>query len=104
MLAVQLGPEATFDPVAFRRFLAAQGDLGTKWMPRFVRVAPALPASHTNKIKKAQLRQEAWLVDDPIWFRPDRADDFRPFEAADAAALEQAFAAAGRAGMAPTRA
>ena len=104
MLAVQLAEGATFDPDVFRRFLAAQGDLGTKWVPRFVRISPALPASHTNKIKKAQLRQEAWLVDDPIWFRPDRADDFRPFEPADADALEQAFAAAGRTAVAPRRA
>ena len=67
------------------------------------RGSPALPASHTNKIKKAQLRQEAWLVDDPIWFRPDRSDEFRPFEAADAEALERAFAAAGRGAIAPAR-
>ena len=68
-----------------------------------MRVSPALPASHTNKINKAQLRQEAWLVDDPIWFRPDRSDDFRPFEATDEEALARAFAAAGRAAVTPVR-
>jgi fatty-acyl-CoA synthase len=102
MLAVQIAGGATFDPVAFRRFLAEQSDLGTKWMPRFVRVSPSLPASHTNKIKKVQLRQEAWLVEDPVWYRPDRADDFRPFTADDAASLERDFAAAGRIAVLPS--
>jgi fatty-acyl-CoA synthase len=101
MLAVQLDETASFDPVAFRRFLAEQSDLGTKWVPRFVRVSPALPTSHTNKLKKIQLRQEAWLVEDPIWYRPHRDDNFRPFTPADAASLERDFAAAGRLAMLP---
>jgi fatty-acyl-CoA synthase len=102
MVALQPRDGTAFDPGDFRAFLAAQGDLSTKWVPKFVRVSAALPASHTNKIKKAQLRQEAWLVDDPVWWRPGRGDDYAPFTADDAARLAQAFDAAGRLALLPS--
>ncbi|HND14431.1 MAG TPA: AMP-binding protein, partial [Pseudomonadales bacterium] len=38
MAALQLRPGARFDAAEFERFLAAQTDFGTKWMPAFVRV------------------------------------------------------------------
>jgi fatty-acyl-CoA synthase len=101
MVAVQMREGAAFDPGAFRTFLDAQTDLGTKWVPRFVRVSGELPASHTNKIKKAQLRQEAWLVDDAIWWRPGRTDTYVPFTFEDATGLERAFDAAGRRAVLP---
>ena len=41
-------------------FLAAQGDLGTKWTPRFVRMSAELPATATNKVLKRSLRAERW--------------------------------------------
>ena len=101
MVALQLREGTTFDPAAFRSFLADQGDLGTKWVPKFVRISAALPASHTNKIKKAQLREEAWLVDDPLWWRPGRTATFVPFTADDAGDLTQQFEAAGRISVLP---
>jgi fatty-acyl-CoA synthase len=101
MVALQLVGGASFDPDGFRAFLEDQSDLGTKWRPKFIRVAAALPSSHTNKIKKAQLREEAWLVDDPVWWRADRATTYQPFTAPDADALRQAFEHAGRSAMAP---
>ena len=50
MAALQLRPGAVFDPDAFAAFLAAQPDMGTKWTPRFVRVAEALPTTATSKV------------------------------------------------------
>ena len=50
MAALQLRPGAVFDAEEFAGFLAAQGDLGTKWAPRFVRVCPALPVTATSKV------------------------------------------------------
>ena len=44
MAALELRPGAVFDPAAFATFLDAQGDLGTKWAPRFVRVCPSCPS------------------------------------------------------------
>ncbi len=42
MVALQLVEGATFDPDGFSAFLERQSDLGTKWRPKFIRVAEAL--------------------------------------------------------------
>jgi fatty-acyl-CoA synthase len=97
MAALQLAPGREFDAVAFAAFLAAQDDLGTKWAPTFVRIVDALPITETNKIVKRELVRERWHVDDPIWWRPDRDLAYVPFMPADADALRDRFAAAGRA-------
>jgi fatty-acyl-CoA synthase len=52
-------------------FLAEQSDLGTKWAPRYVRIASELPATSTNKIVKRELRRERWECADPVWLRDD---------------------------------
>jgi fatty-acyl-CoA synthase len=96
MAALQLRAGATFDPREFEQFLDQQGDLGSKWRPKFVRVAAELPISHTNKIKKAQLRDEAWLVSDPVWWRPGRPTAYVAFGAGDEARLRKEFDEAGR--------
>lgn len=72
MAAVELARGAAFDPVAFGEFLAAQGDLGTKWPPRFVRVVRSLPMTATNKVLKKQLRAEGTRTTDPVYVRPGR--------------------------------
>lgn len=53
--AVVLQDGATFDPAQFAEFLGSQADLGTKMWPRFVRLAPELPATATNKVLKREL-------------------------------------------------
>jgi fatty-acyl-CoA synthase len=67
MAALQLRPGTTFDPDGFAGFLAGQPDLGTKWVPRFVRVAETLPTTATAKILVRQLRAEGVDCDDPVW-------------------------------------
>ena len=69
-------------------FLAGQDDLGTKWAPRFVRVAQAMPLTATGKITKAPLRAEAWRCNDPVFVRDGSELTFRPLTPADAAALD----------------
>lgn len=88
MAALQLEPGRTFDPAAFAAFLGAQDDLGAKWWPRFVRVAPQLPLTATNKVLKRTLRAEAWRCDDPIWWRRERSAPYQHLSADDAAALD----------------
>jgi fatty-acyl-CoA synthase len=70
MVAVEMVPGRTFDPEAFADWLVAQPDLGPKWLPRYVRVSPSLPQTATGKVTKVGLRQEAWVCDDPVWWRP----------------------------------
>ena len=90
MAAVQLRPGvATLDPAGLGTFLAEQGDLGTKWAPRFVRMSAALPATATNKVLKRALRLERWKSTDPVLWRREKNGRYEPLHAADAAALEE---------------
>ncbi len=71
MTALELREGARFDPVAFDEFLAAQADLGPKWVPAFVRPTTDLPKLASMKIDKTTLRREAWRGKDVYW-RPGR--------------------------------
>jgi fatty-acyl-CoA synthase len=89
MAAVQLRPGVqSLDPAGFREFLAAQGDLGTKWAPRFVRMTAALPITATNKVLKRGLRAERWNCSEPVLWRPDKGETYRLLTADEATALE----------------
>jgi fatty-acyl-CoA synthase len=81
-----------FDPGTFAEFLAAQNDLGTKWAPRFVRIATSLPVTATNKVLKRALRAERWHGDDPLWWRPEAGAPYRRVSADDVATLDAATA------------
>lgn len=76
MAALQLDGSGPFDPADFARFLEAQPDLGTKWVPQYVRVVSALPVTATNKINKPQLRREHWDTADEVWERTGRQFSF----------------------------
>jgi fatty-acyl-CoA synthase len=97
MAAMEMGPEAGFDPVAFRSFLAAQPDLGTKWSPRYVRIVGALPVTATDKVDKRPLRSALWSMSDPVWHRPGRGEAYTLMTPADLDGLAGEFEAHGRA-------
>ena len=99
MAALELDAGATFDAGAFETFLADQPDLGTKWAPRFVRVARAIPVTATGKVDRKPLRAERWDAVDPVWWRPSRVEPFRRLTHADIDDLVRGFADAGRGGM-----
>lgn len=94
MAAVQLTDDAVFDPAAFAEFLAAQPDLGPKWVPTYVRLAHTLPMTQTNKILKRTLVSQQWTTSDHIWWRPGRDLVYVPFTADDRADLFGHFAGA----------
>jgi fatty-acyl-CoA synthase len=96
MAALQLRPDATFDPDAFRVFLAAQPDLGTKWTPRFVRIAETMPVTETSKVLKRVLRRARWETDDTVWWQPEQGGAYRRLTPADIDALRAEFARRGR--------
>ena len=101
MAVLELDAEAAaaFDPAAFDAFLDEQRDLGTKWSPRYLRLARSLPVTATNKVDKAPLRRDRWTPDgagDPVYWRPDRRDPLRPMTAAERAEVRERFAASGR--------
>jgi fatty-acyl-CoA synthase len=91
MAAVQLRPGVEgLDPRELAAFLDAQGDLGTKWAPRYVRTSPALPITATNKVLKRALRTERWNTTETVLWRPEKAGPYRRLQADDVAALEAA--------------
>ena len=94
MAALILEPGAVFEPKDFASFLAGESDLGTKWAPRYVRVANELPSTQTNKILKRVLRRERWECADPVWIRD--GSGYRRLEDADRAAILERFSARGR--------
>ena len=96
MATIEMESGVEFDPDAFGRFLAEQRDLGTKWAPRYVRVA-TLPVGATNKVDKRPLRTERWYTDDPVYWRPTGELTYRRFDANDLRALEMRFREHGRA-------
>jgi fatty-acyl-CoA synthase len=102
MAALELRPEARFDPDEFGGFLDAQPDLGTKWSPRFVRVTESLPVTETSKVLKRVLRRERWECADRIWWQPEKGDAYVQLEPADVDALREQFVSRGRAGMLDT--
>ena len=93
MAAVQLRPGvAALDASGFFEFLAAQGDLGTKWAPRFVRMSASLPITATNKVLKRGLRAERWNCTEPVLWQPTKGGAYRLLTDDEAAALEDAVA------------
>jgi fatty-acyl-CoA synthase len=96
MAVLQLAPGTAFDAEAFDAFLAAQPDLGSKWSPRYVRIAGELPVTATSKIVKRQLRAERWESRDPVWWRPERGAPLQRMTPADVAAVRTEFEAHGR--------
>ncbi len=95
MTSIVLHDGATTTVEELVAFIRAQPDLGTKWLPRYIRIAPTLPQTSTNKVLKRVLARERWECDDPVWFRPER-EDFRPLGPDDAAALRDQFTARSR--------
>ena len=91
------------NPDAFDEFLARQPDLGVKWSPRYVRVAPELPVTATAKIVKRQLRAERWECADPVWWRPERGAPLRRMTREDSDSVRRMFETAGRVGALDAR-
>jgi fatty-acyl-CoA synthase len=95
MATLLMRPGRSFDPEGFAAFLAGEADMGTKWSPRYVRLAVELPVTATTKVIKRVLRAEAWNTDDPVWWRPDKSAAYRRLLPADADALDRAVSGRG---------
>jgi fatty-acyl-CoA synthase len=73
MAAIVLQDDATLTPAELTGFLGSQPDLPTKGWPRYVRVAPTLPMTATNKVLKRELiAQGATAGDGVLWVREER--------------------------------
>jgi fatty-acyl-CoA synthase len=90
MAALELLPERTFDPVSFAGFLSSQPDLGTKWVPAYLRVTESLPQTASGKVRKEPLRAEGWwAAGDTVYRRAGPGFDYVPLDEADRDALRE---------------
>ena len=95
MAALVLRPAAEFDAEALRAWLTSQPDMGTKWMPRYLRLSEQLPTTESNKVLKRQLQLERWNCEDAVWHR-GRDDRFVRLDDEGRAAIRSAFVERGR--------
>jgi len=73
MATIVLQDDATLTTAELTGFLGSQPDLPTKGWPRYVRVAPTLPMTATNKVLKRELiAQGATAGDGVLWVREER--------------------------------
>jgi fatty-acyl-CoA synthase len=89
MACVVLRSAASLAPAELGAFLAAQGDLGPRQHPRFVRVASRMPQTATFKVLTRVLAADRWNTTDPVWWRPDgRRPGYAVLTADQATALD----------------
>jgi len=67
MAAIEVADPDTFDTAALAAYLKDQKDLGSKGIPRFLRVSTRLPVTGSNKILKRELQQQRWHTDEPVF-------------------------------------
>jgi fatty-acyl-CoA synthase len=73
MAAIVLQDDATLTPAGLSDFLVDQADLPTKGWPRYVRIAPSLPSTATNKVLKRELISQGPVAGDgQLWVREER--------------------------------
>ena len=87
MAALEVEEPVAFDVTSFENFLAAQPDLGPKWVPSFLRLSADLPKLASMKVDKTRLRRELWLEEQVYW-RPGRGEPLRLLTDADRSMLE----------------
>ena len=89
MACIVLRAGVSLTPAELGAFLAAQGDLGRRQHPRFVRVASQMPRTATFKVLTRLLAADRWNTSDPVWWRPDgRSPVYVPLGAEQTAALD----------------
>ena len=79
MAAIEVGDPALFDAVEFADFIAGQEDLGTKGIPRLLRMSAGLPMTDSNKVLKRDLQTQRWHTAEPVfWWTGRRTDRSLP--------------------------
>ncbi|MFN8034419.1 MAG: AMP-binding protein [Acidimicrobiia bacterium] len=96
MCALELEPGMEFDAAAFGPFLQSQSDLGTKWAPRYVRIASEMPLTGTHKLVKQAFRHDRWECSEPVFWRDGTELVYRPMNDGDRATVRAEFDRHGR--------
>lgn len=86
-----------FQDLGLAEFLSRQQDLGTKGVPRYVRVSRRLPTTGSNKLRKKEMQVDGWRTADEVHFWQGRgAPSYERMAEQDKQDLREQFAANGR--------
>jgi fatty-acyl-CoA synthase len=97
MAAIEVAEGVGLPDLDLPAFLAKQDDLGTKGVPRYVRVSHALPMTGSGKPSKARIRLDGWRTTDPVYRWTGRdGPAYTLMTPDDKAALRTEFTANGR--------
>ncbi len=97
MGAIEVADPNSFDVSAFAGYLAAQPDLGSKGIPRFLRISAALPVTGSNKVLKRELQLQRWHTCEPVYRWVGRgAPEYTRMTDADKRCLDAEFTTYGR--------
>lgn len=97
MAAIEVSDPSGFDPSAFVSYLTGQDDLGTKAIPRFLRVSKNLPVTGSNKVLKRDLQKDRWHTDEVVYRWAGRGEpEYRAMGDDDKKSLDDEFAQYGR--------
>lgn len=72
MAALEVADPDSFDIGALANYLTAQNDLGSKGIPRLIRLSADLPVTGSNKVLKRDLQAQRWRCDEPVYRRIGR--------------------------------
>jgi fatty-acyl-CoA synthase len=101
MAAIEPRADEQLDVAELKRWLEGQTDLGTKWMPRYLRLSKALPSTGNDKLDKRPLKAEGWRTADRILWQPTRNSDYVELTEQDKQELERELTTHGRGHLIP---
>lgn len=97
MASIEVAEPDSFDVDGFTQYLAAQEELGSKGIPRFLRISANLPVTGSNKVLKRELQEQRWHTDEPVFRWVGRGGPvFLRMSSDDKTALDAQFAVYGR--------
>ncbi|MGH3561363.1 MAG: AMP-binding enzyme, partial [Mycobacterium sp.] len=97
MAAIEVAEPEKFDTAEFATYLSDQERLGSKGIPRFLRLSASLPVTGSNKVLKRELQAQRWHTDEPVYRWAGRgAPVYHRMNTDDKQALDAEFALHGR--------
>ncbi|SHV84637.1 putative fatty-acid--CoA ligase [Mycobacteroides abscessus subsp. abscessus] len=97
MASIEVAEPDSFDVDGFTQYLSAQEELGSKGIPRFLRISANLPVTGSNKVLKRELQEQRWHTDEPVFRWVGRGGPvFLRMSSDDKTALDAQFAVYGR--------
>jgi fatty-acyl-CoA synthase len=101
MAALEVADPDSFDVAELASYLATQEDLGSKGIPRLIRLTANLPVTGSNKVLKRDLQAQRWHCADPLyrWVgrpQPDGRPNYQRMTDSDRRDLDREFTRYGR--------